>query len=132
VLQARGEIVTTLGSSTVDGAAVQGYRVVISASALKAEIAEDHLPTWIGAGANDVSQGVTARVYVDGSGMLRRFTTSISADIPQVGPISVDETLDFSDYGTSFSASPPPAAEVVGFQQFLQAAEAAVGTQTST
>jgi hypothetical protein len=129
LLETQGNTVTALGSSTVDGVSVQGYKVVLDPAAVKAEIAQDHLPAWISSVVSQLNLGAMSEdVYIDGSGMLRRFSTSVTESEASVGTISVQETLDFSDYGTSFTVSPPPASAVVDFSQFLQAAEASLGS----
>ena len=69
------------------------------------------------------------KVFVDGSGLLRRMSIGLTETVGSSGTISVDESLDFSDYGSPVDVSAPPSDQVVSFQQFLQDAEAAQGAR---
>ena len=98
-LRQSGNGATDLGSSTVDGVHVEGYAV---------QMTNPHLGY---------------KVYVDSAGQLVRLTTDVNETL--VGrDLSETTTMDFSNYGTSVSVTPPPAGEVTPFQTFLKAAMA--------
>jgi len=125
ILAQQGNTVVPLGSSTLDGTTVQGYSVTLDPTAIKNKIAQDKLPSWMTDALSHVNIGdVDLDVYVDGTGLLRRFSLSLSETVPTAGAIRVDESLDFSDYGTTVTVSAPPPDQVVSLQQFLAQAQA--------
>ena len=131
LLAQQGNTVVPLGPSTVDGTSVQGYEVKLSTATIKDELSK--LPSWMTAALSEINiQGVTNKVYVDGSGLLRRYTLSLTETTASTGKFTVGEGLDFSNYGTPVTVHAPPAGDVVTFSQFLQAAQAAQGTAGSS
>lgn len=133
LLAQQGNTVVALGPSTIDGTSVQGYEVKLSAATIKAQLAKAKLPSWMTSALREINiQNVANRVYVDGAGLLRRYTVSLTETTASTGKITVDESLDFSDYGTPVSVHAPPSDQVVTFQQFLQAAQAAQATAGSS
>jgi hypothetical protein len=133
ILAQQGNTVVPLGPSTVDGVSVQGYSVSVDSSTIKQELQQAKLPSWMsGALANVNIQDTTLKVYVDSSGLLRRMGFNVNESVGSSAHASVDETLDFSDYGTPVDVSAPPPDQVVSFQQFLQAAQAAEGGDAPT
>lgn len=131
LLAQQGNTVVALGSSTIDGISVEGYAVTLDASAIKAKLAQAKLPSWMTSALSNVKLGdTTLKVFVDGSGLLRRMSIGLNESVGSSGNVGVDESLDFSDYGTAVSVSAPPPDQVVSFQQFLQAAEAQAGGTT--
>ena len=132
LLAQQGNTVVALGSSTVDGVSVQGYSVTLNSAAIKAQLANAKLPSWMTSALKDVDIHETnLKVYVDGSGFLRRMGLGITENVASAGATTVDESLDFSNYGTAVNVSTPPSDQTVGLQQFLQAAEAAQGSAAS-
>jgi hypothetical protein len=129
LLALHGNKVTPLGPSTVDGVPVQGYSVKFNAATLKAQLARAHLPAWMSTlvGKIDV-RSASNTVDIDGSGFLRRDSVTLTETVPSAGKVSVDESMDLSDYGAPVSASAPPPDQVVSFEQFLQDAEAAAAS----
>lgn len=126
LLTQQGNTVVPLGSSSIDGTSVQGYSVTLNSAAIKNQIANAKLPSWMTAALSHVDIGdTTVDVYVDGSGLLRRTTISLTETVGSSGKTTVDESLDFSDYGSPVTVSAPPSDQVVTFQQFLEAAAAA-------
>jgi hypothetical protein len=126
LLALQGNKVTPLGSSTVDGVPVQGYSVKLNPATVKQQLADANLPAWMGSVVSEINiQSASNTVYVDGSGLLRRYSVKLTESAPSTGTVSLDESLDFSDYGTPVSVSAPPSNEVVSFTQFLQDAAAA-------
>jgi hypothetical protein len=132
LLAEQGNTVVPLGPSSIDGTAVQGYSVTLSAQRIKSQLAHANLPSWISSALSQVDiESVTNDVYIDGSGLLRRYSVSLTESAPSKGTITLDESLDFSDYGAPVTVTAPPADQVMTFEQFLQAAEAA-GSSTSS
>ena len=132
LLAQHGNKVVPLGPSSIDGAGVQGYSVKLDPDAIKAELAHANLPSWMTVALGQVNIQGTIKVYIDGSGLLRRFSTALTETVASTGKVTVDESLDFSDYGTAVNVSAPPTDQVVSFQQFLQDAAAAVGHSSSS
>jgi hypothetical protein len=58
--------------------------------------------------------------YIDNAGLLRSLTTQLSESTAAAGALTIDETLDFSDYGEPVTVTAPPAGQVVSIQQLLQ------------
>jgi hypothetical protein len=128
LLAQQGNTVVPLGPSALDGVSVQGYSVTFDRSAIAARLAHANLPSWMTSALSDVAiQGAAYKVFVDGSGLLRRYSVTLNEAVAAVGTVSVDESFDLSDYGAPVSVSAPPPAQVVTFQQFLEDARAAVG-----
>jgi hypothetical protein len=126
LLAEQGNTVVPLGPSSIDGTAVQGYSVTLNVQRIKSQLADANLPSWMTSALSQVNiESVTNDVYVDGTGLLRRFSVSLTENVTSAGTVTVDEGLDFSDYGAPVTVSAPPAAQVMTFEQFLQAAEAA-------
>jgi len=126
LLAQQGNNVVALGPSTVDGTSVQGYEVTLDPAAVKGELAHAKLPSWMTAALSEVDTPTTTlKVFVDGSGLLRRFSLGLDETVASAGKVAVDESLDFSRYGAPVSVSAPPADQVASFEQFLQEAQAA-------
>jgi hypothetical protein len=123
LLAQHGNTVTLLGSSMVGGVEVKGYGVTISPAQMRSDLASANVPGWMRQAVSAVNLGaLNFKVYVDGQGLLRRETLAMQVTIAS-HPVAMNETLDFSDFGTPVSIKPPPADQVVGFQQFLQDAQ---------
>jgi hypothetical protein len=126
LLAEQGNTVVPLGTSTIDGTVVQGYSVKLNAANIKAQLAHADLPSWMTAALSQINiESVTNNVYVDSAGLLRRYSVSLTESAPSKGTINLDESLDFSFYGSPVGVSAPPASQVMTFEQFLKAAEAA-------
>ncbi len=132
LLALQGNTVVSLGSSTVDGTSVQGYSVKLNPATITAQLAHANLPSWMASALTKVNiESASNKVYVDGSGLLRRYTVSMTETVASKGTVSLDESLDFSGYGTPVNVSAPPSDQVMTFEQFLQAAQAAAAGASS-
>jgi hypothetical protein len=132
LLTQQGNTVVPLGSSTVDGTSVQGYSVTLDSSAIKAELAQAKLPSWMTSALREVDiQNTTFKVYVDGAGLLRRMSVGLTESVGSAGTLRVDETLDLSDYGSAVTVGAPPPDQVASLQQVLEAAQAALGSSST-
>ncbi|MGH9017234.1 MAG: hypothetical protein ACRDY1_05755 [Acidimicrobiales bacterium] len=131
ILARQGNTVTSLGPSTVDGVAVNGYSVTVNESKLEAQLKGADLPSWMRRAAAELKLNDSiVKVYIDDNGVLRSLVTQSSGSSTAAGSISAVETLDFSDYGTPVSITAPPSGQVETFQQLLQAAVSSSGTST--
>jgi len=133
LLTQQGNTVVGLGPSTVDGVGVQGYSVALSAATIKAQLASANVPSWLKSALSGVDiNGITDKVYVDSSGLLRRYSMDLTETVPSKGTVTVHETLDFSDYGTPVSITPPPPDQVLSLDQFLQDLQSAVASRSTS
>jgi hypothetical protein len=125
MLSQRGNTVTPIGASTVNGVAVQGYAVTISADKIRSEL--NTVPDWLRSAASAVGfKSIDYKVYIDDQGLLRRTTISMGMTAEGTA-VTMDESLDFSDYGSSVNVSAPPADQVISLQQFAQDAQQTAG-----
>jgi hypothetical protein len=132
LLTEEGNTVVPLGSSTIGGTPVQGYSVSLDPASIKAQLANANLPAWMTTALSQVDvQNTTLKVFVDGSGLLRRFTLGLTETVSASVKVTVDENLDFSDYGAAVNVTAPPPDQVASFSQFLQDAQASGTTSAS-
>ncbi len=122
MLAQQGNQVVALGPSTVDGAAVSGYRVTVNPSSVAQELKKTNLPSWMQQAVSGLKvRTVALKVFVDHAGLLRSFDTQV-VESTSTGSARFDESLDFSDYGAPVDVHAPPADQVESYQQLLQAA----------
>jgi hypothetical protein len=125
ILSQRGAIVTPTGTTVVRGVRTRGYQVTITKGMVEKELSSGKLSSWMQAVARTVTfSDATETVYVDGSNRLRRFDFAMAFTVKDQ-TVSVNDTLDLSDYGTPAVIAAPPASETIGFDQFLKDAQAA-------
>ncbi len=131
VLGSSGTVVHALGASTVNGVAVQGYGIDLSAAGIHRLIQSTYLPSSM---KSELAASHFSRLdyiaFVDGSHHLTDVRTV--ADYSVAGEqFSARGDLSLSDYGVPVSITDPPASEVVPFQQFQRIAEQDQGTTSS-
>jgi hypothetical protein len=117
----RGNTVTALGPSTINGTTVQGYSVQVNQAAVRSALAKVHLPAWMQQGVSKSGDlNVSYKVFINGTGLLYRMT--IDANVPVDGnSLNGVVSLDFSNYGATIpTITAPPAALVTPYQDFLQ------------
>ena len=122
--------VKKLGSGSIRGVAVTGYRVIIdprkAARAAKLNAAErasyQQFVAGLGTGA------ISADVWVDGGNLVRRVTLSVrpsaalSAGLGGTGAAAqMTASTDFYDFGVPVNVSPPPAAQIASMGQIISA-----------
>jgi hypothetical protein len=110
--------VTQAGPSTVNGLDTTGYLVTFSPASLHKLESDTRVPAALRAMLSSHITNLSGDVQVDHSGRLVEDTMRMSVDATE--PVSLTEGLDFAGYGTPLSISPPPADQVVSFQQFLR------------
>jgi hypothetical protein len=120
-LDQQGNTVVPLGPSTIDGVAVTGYSVTVDPAKIEQKLKEADLPAWMQqALAGFKVHDLALKVYVDQSGDLRAYETQTTESTAAAGTISLNESVDLSDYGAPVNVNAPPASQVESFQQFLQ------------
>ena len=124
LLTQEGATVTPVGSSDIDGVPVKGYVVNIDPAFLKKQLGSANLPSWMRQAVSMVNfQGATETVFIDSSGSLRRDAMHMAMSLSSHQPsMTIDESLDLSDYGAPVSITAPPADQVIDMQQFLNQA----------
>jgi hypothetical protein len=112
LLANRGDQVSDLGSTTLSGATVHEYQVVITPSALRRQVADAHFPAWMRSTTLHVFSGaLTEDVYVGHDGLLRELSATFSIEAAgQRGSVVV--TVALSDYGVHTSITAPPKSQV--------------------
>jgi hypothetical protein len=102
---------------------VRGFGETLDPSTIRDRLSQANVTSWIRQGLSLIDfQRFGMKVFVDGSGLLRRLTLDMMSAVASSGNLSVDETLDFSDYGRPVSVSAPSADQVMTMDQFLQSA----------
>jgi hypothetical protein len=128
-LAQQGNTVTVLGPSVIDGTSVQGYSVTMDPAVVKGELSRADLPAWMKKAASTVTFGNASQtVYLDTAGNLVRLGSTVDESAGNAGPLKVQESMDFSDYGAPVSISSPPPDEVIPFNQYLQLANQSPAT----
>lgn len=123
LLTQEGAAVNSVGNSDINGVPVKGYVVTIDPSFIQKQIHGADLPSWLSQAISKVNfQDATETVFIDSSGKLVRDTIHMAMSLAGSNQpaVTMDESLDLSDYGTPVSISAPPAGQVVDLQQFLQ------------
>ena len=96
VLQLHGKL-TSLGRDTLNGVSTKHYHVVLGMT-------------------NQNAQYKSADAWVDTQNLVRRVKLDFNASIASTGGTNADTvlTIDYSDFGTAVTATPPPASDVSG------------------
>jgi hypothetical protein len=124
VLEQQGAEVTSLGASSLDGLATEGYAVKLDTAAMRARIERASLPPAIRQAALEyVRQGghVDLDVWIDRSNQLRRITEQVSLPFPAVPDAAATVTVDFVDFGAPVSIPSPVPSQVASFKQYQSA-----------
>jgi hypothetical protein len=134
MLATKGNIVTALGTKTIDGVTASGYSVTISRQNLLNAV-QQYLPSsgLDAAAQQQIAQEAqnlpppTIKVWFDASKLLRRMSFTISQT--QSGKtVNVNLAMDFVNYGTPVSIHVPPPGDVATYNQFVSAAQALTGS----
>ncbi len=131
VLRAEGTAVHALGSSSVDGAPVQGYSIRLGPAGIAKTITSEHVPAYMRAEVSSVHYSrLSYEVYVDGANDLKQIRTTGAFSVAGQGA-TIASTMEFSNYGTAVSVQAPPAGQVIPARQFDQVARQDQGTSTA-
>ena len=113
--------VTTLGTTTIGGVPVTGYRVTIDPAKAAARV-----PRWERAGllgfARNLGRGtIPVQVWVDGQNLVRRVQLSLHPTGGMGAPAAarIVQVTDFYDFGVPVRVSAPPKTEVATMPQFV-------------
>ena len=128
MLTAKGNAVSSLGLSTIDGTSVAGYSIVPNA-ALIAQREERFLASsgFTGAQlsmARQVSKAMGNlhfNVWIDSSNLLRRMTFSAGGTV-RGAAFSEEMRMDLSNFGAPVTVAIPSADQVVSLKDFMAAA----------
>ena len=116
-LQSAGGSVTSIGQTFYDSTEVTEYETTLPASALESSMGA--LPSSAGKELGLDLPDMTIDVYVTADKLLKAVVVpSYSFDIAGT-TLSMSMTVSFSNYGTPVNVTPPPADQVMPFQQFL-------------
>ncbi len=121
-LAIKGNTVTDLSTSTVDGQVVRGYAISFNSRAVDGQVAHSNLPAVLKqAEAQLHLRGTSVRVYLTGNGQLARISQGIAEKV-QGHSVAENEVMDFVSFGTPVAITVPPPDQVIPFLQFLQQA----------
>jgi hypothetical protein len=130
VLTHQGNTVTSLGSSTINGASVTGYQVTIGkkamAAAYKKAVADGGADASVLENElkNITIKPPTISLWIGSNNLLAREEVALSIGTAGTS-VAGDMTMDFSDYGVPVSVSVPASSDVASYDDFLAAAKAA-------
>jgi hypothetical protein len=131
LLAQRGNAVSTLGSSTIGGRSVRGYLVNIShatmVSAVRRAIGSEGLsPAAKDAVLKSLSEmsPPTLKVWISADGLIRREEVTLGLTVSGVSATG-DAVIDFVNYGASVAIETPASSDVVSFNDFVSATQAA-------
>ena len=118
VLESAGTSVTMLGSSTVDGVAVQEYAIHLSPAGIAKVMRSSRVPASLRAQLSQVQYNRLEYVVdIDGADHLREVRVTGGFGAGGFGA-TVTSAMHLSDYGVPVHVVPPPADEVITMQQF--------------
>jgi hypothetical protein len=126
-LTQKGNVVSPLGPSTINGEAVTGYQVTITQDAIASAV--KRLEAQGGAEAQALRQlgkdlsikPVVLKLWLGPDHLLRREESSVSMSLLGT-TIAGGETIDFSNYGGPVAVEIPAASDVASYSDFLAAA----------
>jgi len=123
-LAANGNTVMPIGSSTINGISVSGYKVTVNKAAAQQRINSSNLPSVVKQGAESflAAGNIRIDVWVNGNDLVRM---GFAMNFPSVPDATITMNEDFSNYGVPVSITAPNPSLVVTLQQFLSAAQAA-------
>lgn len=123
VLRAQGTQVRSVGTSTVQGLQVEGYALHLGRAGIEKSIRSERLsPSARQSVASARFKALDYQVFVDESDHMRRIRASGAFSEGGLGA-TVASTIDFTDFGTPVTITPPPASEVVPIGQFEKIAQ---------
>ena len=123
-LQKIGGTVTSLGATTYDGTAVTEYSVSIPASVLQQTL--NQLGSSISKALSGNLPNISEDVYIASDNLLKAVHMPMTFTV-QGQQVSMDMTMELSNYGTAVNITPPPASEVIPFSQLGDGIGSALG-----
>jgi len=127
LLAQRGNSVTSLGNSTINGDTVSGYQVTITSRAMAA--ASKRVVAQSGAESKAMRSLLrsfslnppTVTVWIGADHLLRREAVQVSVTTAG-STVSGTVQVDFTNYGTPVTVNIPAASDVGSYSDFLNAA----------
>ena len=115
--------VREVGTSVIDGVKTTHYSARIDVRAAMSKIENDRLRKSAEEGLRQMGNEFPIEVWIDGDGLTRRFSLHVDTK-----GSSIDETIEFSDYGADVTIVAPPEADTADFAQFMGAATGSFAT----
>ena len=115
--------VTRVGTTTIRGVPVTGYRVAIDPAKAAARVPRGQRAGLLGFAKLLGHGAIPVQVWVDGQNLVRRVQLSLhlpGGGVPS-GSARVMQVTDFYDFGVPVRVSAPPAAEIASMPQFIRA-----------
>jgi Protein of unknown function (DUF2510) len=109
-LQKIGSTVTSLGATTYDGTAVTEYSVSIPSSVLQQMVGQ--LGSTVSKALSGNLPNINEDVYITPDNLLKAIHMPMSFSV-EGQQVSMDMTMELSNYGTAVNVTPPPASEVI-------------------
>jgi hypothetical protein len=106
MLGAGGNLVTSLGTSTVDNQTVTGYAIKLPTTLLSSMTPSCLSSSSTGINLSKMTLKIDA--YINGSNQLVRLVTDVSMPAQVIGTVSAAATIDFTGYGSAVNIVPPP------------------------
>jgi hypothetical protein len=123
-LAQQGNTVVDLGPSTINGQSVEGYSVTFNPATIQSEIKKTKLPSWMQSAVSSFAINSTSeKVFISGDSLVQ-VSIATSVDSATAGTVTLNESMDLSDYGTPVTITAPAAGQVIPFTQFLKLAVA--------
>jgi hypothetical protein len=126
LLAAIGDSATKVGTETIKGEKTTHYRGEISLADATAKVKGAFAKAAVQKLVESGVRKIPVDVYLDSMGRLRRLTEDVS--LTAQGALNkVVTQIDFYDFGTTVSVTPPPADQVKDGASFLKQLKGAVG-----
>ncbi len=106
MLGSGGNLVTSLGTSTVDNQTVTGYAIKLPTTLLSSMTPSCLSSSSTGINLSKMTLKIDA--YINGSNQLVRLVTDVSMPAQVIGTVSAAATIDFTGYGSAVNIVPPP------------------------
>ncbi len=132
LLGSSANVVSTIGTSTIDGRPATGYDIALPASLIDSMIPSCLANTASSLGINTAKMTLSIETYVyQGSNQLARLVADVSVPDNLVGSLSANSTITFNGYGTTTAINPPSSSQVDDLTSLLKGATSGV-CQSST
>jgi hypothetical protein len=121
-LTAISSSVTNLGTATIRGVQVAGYRVDIDPAKAAARVPSRERAGFLGFASSLGPGAIPVEVWVDQQNLVRRVKLSLHLPGGSGAPASerVVQVTDFYDFGVPVRVSAPPAAQIASMSQFVK------------
>jgi hypothetical protein len=101
-----------------------GQPVLHARASSRSDLKSSDIPAWMRQAVSAIDLGATNyTIYIDNQDLLRRVTVAMHMSVGSIPVMLTEMTLKFSicrTMGSPFTATAPPADQVISLQQFLQ------------